>query len=287
MKHPFFPLAILAVALSACGQAPESTQTTEQAPAEKPAATTAEKIDKAAEATKEAAIAVKDDVVKATSDMIEKVKSDERVETAKEVVVEATKDVTNAAAGMVDDAKVVAADVGVATGIIDDPMASHTARAVAAVKEFARTLQGELKAAMSEGGAPHAISVCNEKAPGIASSISAETGYMLSRVSLKNRNPDQAASGWNKSVLEEFEARLANGEEIDKLVFKTIVTNEDGSQEFRMMKAIPTGKVCLNCHGSEIKDEVTSKLDELYPEDNARGYKEGDIRGAFVVTKTL
>ncbi|OOZ38005.1 hypothetical protein BOW52_09635 [Solemya elarraichensis gill symbiont] len=166
-------------------------------------------------------------------------------------------------------------------------MVSHAARAAAGIKKFARTLQGELKAAMSEGGAPHAIKVCNEKTAGIASDISAETGYNLGRVSLKNRNPDQAASGWNQTVLEEFEARLANGEPIDKLVFKTIVTQEDGSQEFRMMKAIPTGKVCLNCHGSEIKDEVTMKLDELYPEDNARGFKEGDIRGAFVVTKTL
>ncbi|WP_078460908.1 Tll0287-like domain-containing protein [Solemya velum gill symbiont] len=285
MKHPFFPLAILAVALTACGQAPESTQTTEQAApaetpaatmAEKPEATTSEKIDKAAEATKEAAIAVKDDVVKATSEMVEKLKSDERVEKA-----------TEKAASMIDKAKVAAADMAVATGIVDDPMVSHTTRAVAGIKKFARTLQGELKAAMSAGGAPNAIQVCNEKAGGIASDISAETGYNLGRVSLKNRNPDQAASGWNKTVLEEFEARLANGEPIDKLVFKTIVTREDGSQEFRMMKAIPTGKVCLNCHGSEIKDEVTSKLDELYPDDNARGYKEGDIRGAFVVTKTL
>jgi hypothetical protein len=32
---------------------------------------------------------------------------------------------------------------------------------------------------------------------------------------------------------------------------------------------------------------VTAKLNELYPADKAIGYKEGDLRGAFVVVKNL
>jgi hypothetical protein len=50
------------------------------------------------------------------------------------------------------------------------------------------------------------------------------------------------------------------------------------------MKAIPTKIVCLKCHGSEIDPKIVAKLDELYPEDKAVGYKQGDIRGAFYVT---
>ncbi len=53
------------------------------------------------------------------------------------------------------------------------------------------------------------------------------------------------------------------------------------------MKAVPTGKVCLSCHGETVAPEVEQKLAELYPDDKARGYKEGDIRGAFVVVKPL
>jgi hypothetical protein len=53
------------------------------------------------------------------------------------------------------------------------------------------------------------------------------------------------------------------------------------------MKAIPTGAVCLTCHGTEVKPEVLTKIKELYPNDKATGYQEGDIRGAFVAVKNL
>ena len=53
------------------------------------------------------------------------------------------------------------------------------------------------------------------------------------------------------------------------------------------MKAIPTDGLCLQCHGTAIPAEVADKLAELYPHDKAVGYREGDIRGAFVVTSLL
>ena len=53
------------------------------------------------------------------------------------------------------------------------------------------------------------------------------------------------------------------------------------------MKAIPTGAVCLNCHGTKIAPEVSQALAGLYPEDRATGFNEGDIRGAFVVTRKI
>ncbi len=50
------------------------------------------------------------------------------------------------------------------------------------------------------------------------------------------------------------------------------------------MKAIPTGPVCLVCHGSELSPDVRAALDEHYPHDRARGYQLDDIRGAFSIT---
>ena len=61
----------------------------------------------------------------------------------------------------------------------------------------------------------------------------------------------------------------------------------DGKRQFRFMKAIPTGALCLQCHGSSISPEVSARLAELYPDDKATGYATGDIRGAFVVTRNL
>nr|VFK61436.1 MAG: Protein of unknown function (DUF3365) [Candidatus Kentron sp. UNK]VFK69117.1 MAG: Protein of unknown function (DUF3365) [Candidatus Kentron sp. UNK] len=56
---------------------------------------------------------------------------------------------------------------------------------------------------------------------------------------------------------------------------------KDGVRVFRYMKAIPTLEVCTLCHGASLSPDVVTKLDELYPEDQARGFKVGDIRGAF------
>ena len=44
---------------------------------------------------------------------------------------------------------------------------------------------------------------------------------------------------------------------------------------------------CVTCHGETIAPSIAAKIDELYPADKATGFREGDLRGAFVVTKTL
>ena len=149
-------------------------------------------------------------------------------------------------------------------------------------KAFMTELKGELEAAMKEGGPVKAISVCNLKAPKIAQHHSELNNLTVSRTSLKIRNPANAPDAWEKKVLTSFEARKAKGESPDVLAFSEI-TDENGQKYFRFMKAIPTGEVCLKCHGSNLDAAVTSKLDELYPNDQARGYNAGDIRGAFSI----
>ena len=155
----------------------------------------------------------------------------------------------------------------------------QVATAKAAIKTLFEQLVGELKTAMKAGGPEKAIGVCNTKAPEIANKINAEGKVKVSRVSLKNRNPDNAPNAWQQAVLVKFESRKAAGEDVKTMDYSEIVENE-----FRYMKAIPTNMVCLKCHGSEIDPKVAAKLDKLYPEDKARGYKQGDIRGAFYVT---
>jgi uncharacterized protein DUF3365 len=62
---------------------------------------------------------------------------------------------------------------------------------------------------------------------------------------------------------------------------------KNGKQTFRYMKAISTKGMCLTCHGDKIPSKVSEKLDELYPEDKARGFKKGDIRGAFSIIQHI
>ena len=65
------------------------------------------------------------------------------------------------------------------------------------------------------------------------------------------------------------------------------VTTHNGKKVFRYMKAIPTGDVCLSCHGSNINEPVANKINSLYPDDKAKGFSKGDIRGAFTIIQDI
>jgi len=164
--------------------------------------------------------------------------------------------------------------------------AAELDQAKTATAAFAGALKSELVSAMQSAGPIEAIDVCNTRAILIGEEVSLQQGMTLSRVSLKNRNPDNAPNEWQAAVLDSFEARKLAGEAPATLAWHEVADTENG-QEFRFMKAIPTGAVCLACHGETLAPPVAEKLAELYPEDKATGYSEGDLRGAFVVTKTM
>jgi hypothetical protein len=151
------------------------------------------------------------------------------------------------------------------------------------VGEFAANLKPQLKSAMQSGGAVNAVEVCASQAPLIAERLSNESGWQLKRVSLKARNQTSAiGDSWEKQVLQDFDLRAAKGEDISKLV----AVKQDANS-FRFMKAQAVESLCLNCHGTEIKSEVLEVLNKHYPADMARGYRVGEVRGAFSLTKTL
>lgn len=156
------------------------------------------------------------------------------------------------------------------------------AEAAAITQAFAAEMKGELEKAMQSGGPVHAISVCNEKAPGIAARHAKASGWTVGRTSLKLRQPNNAPDAWEQSALAEFETRKAAGEAVDGLAKAEMA---DG--RFRFAKAIPTAEVCTACHGRDVKPEVGARLEKLYPADQATGFKPGDLRGAFTLSKRL
>lgn len=162
-----------------------------------------------------------------------------------------------------------------------DPTAL-AAEASSAAQGLGAALKAELESALQTGGPVSALDVCRMKAFDIASRVSAERGMRVSRTSLKPRNPQNAPTPWQAEVLRAFEVRKAAGEDPAKLSYSAMVEGE-----FRFMKAIPTAPVCLACHGEQLAPELSSKLAELYPQDQAIGFREGDLRGAFVVLKPL
>ncbi len=165
-------------------------------------------------------------------------------------------------------------------------LAADVKRSMYAIKVFTGRLQGELVKAMRAGGPVKAIEVCNTRAGEIAAEVSAKQHFTMKRVSLKNRNPDNAANEWQRAVLKEFELRQQKGEPILDITYADIVETDTGKQ-FRFMKAIPAGRICMKCHGTKIEPAVQAELDKHYPDDKAHGYRVGDLRGAFVVIRDM
>lgn len=155
-----------------------------------------------------------------------------------------------------------------------------------AIKQLAGALQAELKAAMQSGGPVAAISACNTRAMPITEKVSKQQDLHVSRVSLRNRNPANAPNDWQTAVLENFQQQESDGKDVNTLTWTDTVDVGSG-KEFRFMKAIPTGEVCLACHGTTLTPEISSTLVKLYPQDRATGFSVGDIRGAFVVTRKV
>lgn len=156
-----------------------------------------------------------------------------------------------------------------------------------AIKALAESMKKALMGAMQDGGPVEAVSVCKLIAPTLAAEISKQHGLDIRRTSLRVRNPENEADSWETDVLQRFQTRLASGEAIQKLSFSEKVENDVGTAQWRMMKAIPTDKVCLSCHGTKIVAPVQAVLDQHYPNDMATGFKLGDIRGAFTVKRDV
>ena len=152
------------------------------------------------------------------------------------------------------------------------------ARAI--VKEFATELMSRLKTAMATGGPTKAIQTCKLAAPEVASKLSSKHKWQIGRTSLIIRNPANAPDAWEEKVLKDFEKRKQAGEAISSIEYAETTGTKD-HQNFRYMKAIPTKDLCLTCHSTGLTESVKGTLAELYPQDTATGFSNGDIRGAF------
>jgi hypothetical protein len=178
----------------------------------------------------------------------------------------------------------------VLAGCASGPSAEQQAAMADDARKTAGTLVqqlgGELKQALGAQGPEGAISVCKEKAPAIAASLSKSSGFEVKRVSPKNRNPKGVPDAWEAEAQAGLEKRLAGGEKPDTLDTWQVVKTSSG-KEFRYAKALVVQPVCLTCHGESIPDGVKARLAAEYPHDKATGYSAGMVRGIISIKRAL
>ena len=141
-------------------------------------------------------------------------------------------------------------------------------------------LGGELMKALEAGGPENAVAFCNTRALPITREMSDKLGMEVARVSDQPRNPANAANEEELAIIASFKEALARGRQPAPAVREHDATVVG-------YYPIVTNEMCLNCHGVEgtdISAATQAAIDERYPQDQATGYGEKELRGLFVVT---
>ena len=158
----------------------------------------------------------------------------------------------------------------------------------ATAMEFMKDLKGILINQIQTNGILQAVSVCSDTAQVLTNNFGVEKGVYIKRVSLKNRNVNNAPDDFEKMILNKFTMMQQNNELNNETEYAEIV--EEGEFKYlRYVKPILVQAECLNCHGSEneIMPEVKQLISQAYPDDKAVGYKIGDLRGAVSLKKAI
>ena len=143
-------------------------------------------------------------------------------------------------------------------------------KAQQACQQLGGTLKAKLLETVASEGPAAAIGVCSEQAPAIAQQVSQELDLRVGRTSFKRRNPANTPPAWAESYIDD---------RVDQTVFLRTATG------LRMLQPIHMDTPCLMCHGDQaaMLPEVTAAIASRYPQDQARGFGEGDLRGWFWV----
>lgn len=140
-----------------------------------------------------------------------------------------------------------------------------------------KILGKNLMETIQKKGTLEALSFCNIQAIPLTDSMSTKFNASIKRVSDKNRNPNNKANTEELQYIAQFKKELAAKKEIIPVVI------EKGNK-IQFYYPIETNTMCLQCHGKQIKPEVSQQIMKLYPKDLAIGYNESEVRGIWSIT---
>lgn len=148
-------------------------------------------------------------------------------------------------------------------------------------------LKREITARLERGEDPVAVYLAYaDNVPGWGKEISDAAKFDFSRTALGVRNPANAPDDWERRKMEEFAFLMDAG--VDPETLETTEIVQEGEEKvFRWMRPLQMGEACLACHGEQLNPKVKLLLGQEYPADEAAGYSEGQIGGAYSVRKVL
>jgi hypothetical protein len=155
-----------------------------------------------------------------------------------------------------------------------------------AIDRLAYTMVTDIMSAVARDGPVKALDVAHLKGlpttGGTVAGLPRITAMKLT--SLKVRNPANAPDPAEKLALDRVQSDLEAGTPPAVLVQRVDLPGE--AHEWRVYKPLAVLKDCVACHGrSESQSaELRAALQQRYPDDQAIGYRAGELRGLFRVT---
>lgn len=149
-----------------------------------------------------------------------------------------------------------------------------------AAGQLAATLMQQLSTQMAEGGPEAAIEFCSDEAMDLTHGVSTALGDLdVKRTSTRVRNPENAPDALEQVALSHFEAEIEAGS-LPASWIQTV-----GDDELRYYQPLVVNEMCAQCHGpaDALQPAVRTRLEALYPQDQAVGYALGDFRGLIRV----
>ena len=153
------------------------------------------------------------------------------------------------------------------------------------LKETAKQYKNTLIQGLQHNNLIKALKYCNKEVEKLVSKDN-EKGFAIKRVSLRPRNKNNYPNLYEKEILEKFN-KLSLIDNKDLALEHSDIIKDENNNKFVYVKAIRIKEVCLNCHGSNINDDLKKEIQKLYPDDKAINYKLNDIRGAFVMYQNI
>ncbi len=143
-----------------------------------------------------------------------------------------------------------------------------------------QALSTELKQALQRGGVAEAVQYCQLKAYPIVDSLSHIHQARIRRTTLKVRNPKDTPDEVEANILKRMQQQKAQG------LMPQPVVQRITPDTVLFAAPILTQPLCLKCHGTvgkEIDPNDYALIQKHYPNDQATGYKAGDLRGMWSI----
>lgn len=144
-------------------------------------------------------------------------------------------------------------------------------------QESLKGLSAELMKSINQDGLESAIDYCNVHAIPITSNFETTYNVKIRRVGTLIRNDKNKPDEMESEVIRMFQSNIDNKRDTNPVVMKI-------GENYHYFNYIRTKSMCLNCHGVKgetLQENVYNKILEKYPNDQAIGYKENDLRGIW------